>query len=335
MAARSGVDQGLRRPRVKTPTAMPSPAPPLPPLPANPLISVVVPSYNQGAFIRQTIESCLAQDYRPFEIIVMDGASTDNTVQVLQSFGQRPELQWVSEKDDGVVDAVNKGLRRARGEICAIQSSDDYYLPGAFSHAAATFARQPAAGLVFGNVDRVDVAGQLLFSPRQPAYSLARLLAREVFVYQAAAFFRRDLALQLGGWNPRIPHVPDTDLWYRLAFHAEVVQLRSALAACRTHPGQRDTHLVAIYDEYLQMLAESRELVTAPRVLRRAAAAGAALLKFRYGGPWSDAELTRAAWRALCYRPSLLWSPALPKHRLLPGYFALTRLRRRLLGRPP
>ncbi len=304
------------------------PATSLSPLPARPLISVVVPSYNQGAFIRQTIESCLTQDYRPIEIVVMDGASTDNTVEVLRSFGELPELKWISEKDDGVVDAVNKGLRQARGDICAIQSSDDYYLPGAFSPAAAAFARHPAAGLVFGNVERVDMAGQLLFSPRQVAYSLPRLLAREVFVYQPAAFFRRDLALQLGGWNPRIPHVPDTDLWFRLAFHAAVIQLPEVLAACRTHPGQRDTHLVAIHNEYLQMLAESRELAAAPRALRRAAAAGAALLKFRYGGPWTDAELTRAAWRALCRRPSLLWSAALPKHRLIPGYFALTRWRR-------
>ena len=105
-------------------------------LPEHPLISVIVPSFNQGAFIRKTIESALQQDYRPIEVVVMDGASTDNTVDILKSFGDIPELRWVSEPDQGVVDAVNKGLRLARGEIAAIQSSDDFYLPGAFSTVA-------------------------------------------------------------------------------------------------------------------------------------------------------------------------------------------------------
>ena len=80
---------------------------PLSPLPDRPLLSIVVPSYNQGAFIRQTIQSCLAQDYRPIEIVVVDGASTDDTVAVLESFGAVPELRWTSEPDAGVVDAVN------------------------------------------------------------------------------------------------------------------------------------------------------------------------------------------------------------------------------------
>ena len=305
---------------------------PFQPLPPRPLISIIVPSFNQGAYIRQTIESCLEQDYRPIEIVVMDGASTDGTVDVLKSFGNVPELRWTSEPDDGVVDAVYKGLARARGEIAAIQSSDDFYLPGCFSAVAEGFRTHPAAGLVFGEVERVDAEGQVVFSPRQPRYSLARLLGRELFIYQPTAFFRRELALALGGWNPRIPYVPDIDLWIRLAFHAEVAQLDAVLAAYRTHPGQRDKHRENICRDYLRMLEISRDIPTAPRRLRRAAAAGAALLKFRYGGPWSDAELTRAAWKALLLRPSLLFSPQLPKHRLVPGYFALTGLRRKLLG---
>lgn len=304
----------------------------LSPLPERPLISVVVPSFNQGGFIRRTIESCLEQDYRPIEIVVIDGASTDNTVAVLESFGAVPELRWVSETDKGVVDAVNKGLARARGEIACIQSSDDFFLPGCFSAVAEEFRRNPSAGLVFGDVERVDADGNISFSPRQPPYTLARLLARELFVYQPTAFFRRDLALRLGGWNPEIPYVPDLDLWMRLAFHAPVVQCRAVLAAYRTHPGQRDRHRDRIYRDYLRMLAISKELAAAPLRLKLAAKAGAALLKFRYGGPWTNAQLTAAAWTALLCRPALLFSAALPRHRLVPGYFALTGLRRKLLG---
>ena len=301
----------------------------LSPLPARPLVSIIVPSFNQGAFIRQTIESCLEQDYRPIEIIVMDGASTDNTVTILGSFGDRPELRWVSEPDDGVVDAVNRGLRQARGEIAAIQSSDDYYRPGAFSAVVAAFRQHPAAGLVFGDVERVDEAGNVIATPRQRRFTLARLLARELFIYQPAAFFRRDLALTLGGWNPEIPYTPDIDLWIRLAFHAEVIQCPTVWAACRTHPGQRDRRRDLIYRDYLRMLEISPEIAAAPRRLRRAAQAGAALLAFRYGDPWTDRQLTRAAWAALRLRPTLLFSRALPKHRLIPGYFKLTGWRRR------
>ena len=302
----------------------------LPALSERPLISIVVPSFNQGAFIRQTLTACLEQSYRPIEIVVMDGASTDDTVAVLKSFGELPELRWISEPDQGVVDAVNKGLRAARGEIACIQSSDDFHLPGCFATVMEAFHRNPKAGLVFGDVERVDVAGNISFSPRQPKYSLARLLARELFIYQPTAFFRRDLAMRLGGWNPEIPYVPDIDLWIRLAFHSEVVQCAAVLAAYRTHPDQRDRHRDRIYLNYLRMLELSQELPAAPLRLRLAAKAGAALLKFRYGGPWTHAELTRAAWTALLCRPALLFSPLLPKHRLLPGYFALTGLRRKL-----
>lgn len=302
------------------------------PLPERPLISIVVPSFNQGAFIRQTLSSCLEQDYRPIEIVVMDGASTDNTVEILKSFGEIPELRWVSEPDHGVVDAVNKGLNMARGEIASIQSSDDFYLPGCFSAVTHEFRRNPAAGLVFGDVERVDVDGRISFSPRQSRYSLARFLARELFIYQPTAFFRRDLALELGGWNPDIPYVPDIDLWIRLAFHSAVVQCAAVLAAYRTHPEQRDKHRDRIYGNYLKMLEISRELPAAPLNLRLAAKAGAALLKFRYGGPWTNAQLTRAAWKAVLCRPALLFSPALQKHRLVPGYFVLTGLRRKILG---
>ncbi len=301
------------------------------PLVERPLVSIIVPSFNQGQFIRQTIESCLEQDYRPIEIIVMDGASTDNTVEVLQSFGNIPELTWVSEPDDGVVDAVNKGLRRARGEIAAIQSSDDYYLPGCFSNVMGVFRKRPDAGLVVGGVQRVDAEGRTLFGRRPGRYSLERLLAREFIVSQPAAFFRRDAALELGGWNPAIPYVPDTDLWIRLAFHWPVAVIDEILAAGRKHPAQRDTQLKRIYTDYLKMLEIMEELKDAAPRFRRAARAGKSMLKFRYGGPWTNGELTAAAWKALLYRPRLLASDKYPFCRLVPGYFRLTRLRRRMI----
>src|SRR4051794_3921073 len=93
----------------------------LPPLTERPLVTIVVPSFNQGRFIRTTIDSVLEQTYRPLEIIVVDGGSNDETVSVLQSYGDLPELRWTSEPDKGVADAVNKGFAQARGEVIGIQ----------------------------------------------------------------------------------------------------------------------------------------------------------------------------------------------------------------------
>src|SRR5437773_2348908 len=118
---------------------------------SRPLVSVIVPSFNQGKYIRETIDSILAQDYRPLEVLVIDGASTDETLDVLRSYADRPELRWWSERDAGVVDAVNKGLARASGEIVAIQSSDDLYVPGAV--AAAVEALADGAVLAYGDCE--------------------------------------------------------------------------------------------------------------------------------------------------------------------------------------
>src|ERR1051325_691202 len=96
-----------------------------------PLLSIIVPSYNQGRFIRRTLDSILSQGYRPIEVIVVDGASKDETVEVLESI-DAAELRWISEKDRGPADAVNKGLAMAQGELIGIQSADDVYYRDAF-----------------------------------------------------------------------------------------------------------------------------------------------------------------------------------------------------------
>src|SRR5215471_9874354 len=116
-----------------------------------PLVSIVVPSFNQGRFIAETVRSCLEQSYRPIEILVQDGGSTDDTISILQSL-KAAELHWQSETGEGVVDAVNKGLRRARGDILSIQSSDDVFLSGAIEAAVEALLHDPTIGLVYGDV---------------------------------------------------------------------------------------------------------------------------------------------------------------------------------------
>ena len=124
----------------------------------NPLVSVIIPSWNQGRFLAETLDSVFAQDYAPLEVLVFDGASKDETVEVLQRYDGRPGFWWKSEPDRGVVDAVNQGLAKATGEYCVILSSDDCFLPGAVRAAVAALRADPALGLVYADAEYIDAA---------------------------------------------------------------------------------------------------------------------------------------------------------------------------------
>ena len=267
---------------------------------AGPLVTVIVPSFNQGQFIRQTLDSILRQDYRPVEILVIDGGSTDETVDVLKSFGARADLTWVSEPDRGVVDAVNKGLQAARGDIMAIQSSDDCYAPGAIARVVREFVADPQVGLIYGDTVKVDEHGQELSRYQIGEFSLENLFLIKTWIPQPSAFFRRELFEVLGGWDERIPYAPDTDFWIRMAFRTEVRKLDEYLSQRRLHGAQRDVQAARILRDYSRMIEQSEEIRQAPRHLRRAAHAGKHLLRIRYNPDNSDwfvaRGLIRAAW---------------------------------------
>src|SRR5450755_863659 len=113
-----------------------------------PLVTIETPSYNQGCFIRATIESVLSQDYPQVEYIIMDGGSTDETASVVKDYASR--LTFISEKDRGQSHAINKGFRMAQGSILGWLNSDDLYLPGCIRSAVDAFQRNAAAGAVYG-----------------------------------------------------------------------------------------------------------------------------------------------------------------------------------------
>ncbi|MCA9056467.1 MAG: glycosyltransferase [Planctomycetaceae bacterium] len=272
---------------------------PLGPLPRCPLVSIVIPSFNQGRFIRETIDSILSQDYRPLEIIVMDGGSRDNTVTVLESYAATPELNWVSRSDGGVVDAVNQGLARATGNVIGIQSSDDAYLPGAIGAVVAAFTSNPAAGLVSGGAVKVDAEGRTLWDlPGSDRYLLRDHLLTRCSVLQCSAFFRRELLEACGGWDEGIPYTPDTDLWIRFAFRTEVQPISRALSRLRAHEDQRDKQVARIAKDYSRMIAQSPDLAGASEDLQRAAEAGKHLIAAKYSSGYSDWIAAWHVWRA-------------------------------------
>ncbi len=283
----------------------------------SPLVSIIVPSFNQGRFIRRTLESIFSQDYRPIEVIVIDGASSDDTVAVLREFSAAPELYWVSEHDSGVVEAVNKGFARARGEIGAIQSSDDFYLPGAISTGVAALRADPALAFAFGDIVKVDADGGELSRTRLAPYSLEGVLSMATWIPQPSTFFRMALAKSLGGWREEVAYAADTDLWLRMAMRAPARKLDSLMAERSMHEAQRDSQRARIVRDYTLAVDSLPGLPTAPRRVRGAARAGQLLMATRYGTDTSELTRVSRLWRAAYAYPPLL--RRYPFYALLPG----------------
>lgn len=296
--------------------------PAIPPLGTNPLVSIIVPSFNQGRYIRDTIESIVGQDYRNLDIIVVDGASKDQTLEVLRSYVNEPRLRYVSEPDDGVADAVNKGLAMCRGAVCAIQSSDDSYLPGAIAKAVAELQAPDCPGLIYGDTIRTDAAGAELHRLHGRPHTLAGWLSKQSYIPQPAAFFRMDVARQLNGWNARYFNA-DTEYWLRMLWLAPVRKIDAFISLRRMHGEQRDTQGEKIIDSHRRLIDESEGIRSLPWKLRRAASAGKLMHRLRYG-KHSRVMARLILWRAALIYPELLRNLE-ARHRLLPfGAEALT-----------
>lgn len=197
-----------------------------------PLVSVVTPSFNQGRFIRETIESVLAQRYPHIEYLVMDGGSTDDTVKILQEYDDR--LTWVSERDGGQAEAINNGWRRARGTIVAYLNSDDTYLPDAVERSVACLLEHPGAGVAYGEGYHVDEAGKVLERYPTEPFGAARL-EETCFICQPTVFLRRAVVEQVGYLDESLRYCMDYDLWIRIARRASFAYTPHYLATTRLH----------------------------------------------------------------------------------------------------
>lgn len=277
----------------------------LAPLPARPLVSIIVPSYNQARFVRKTLDSILSQDYRPLEVLVIDGASTDGTVDILREFDGAPELRWLSEPDSGVVEAVNKGFALARGEVGAIQSSDDFYLPGAVAAGVAALQTDPAPAFAFGDVAKVDADGRELARTQFGPYSLEAVLSCESWIPQPSTFFRMDVAKSLGGWRAEVPYAADTDLWLRMALRAPAARIPRMMAERTMHDAQRDKQGARIVRDYARAIATLPGLSEASPRVRSAALAGKYLVANRYDPGLTELVRAGRLWRAAIAYPPL------------------------------
>lgn len=199
-----------------------------------PLVSIVTPSFNQAPFLKATMRSVLDQDYPNIEYILVDGGSTDGSREIIEHHADRLAW-WVSEKDQGQTDAINKGFAHANGQILAWLNSDDTYLPGAVSQAVAALQAHPEAGMVYGDANLIDESGAVIgkFPARQTDYR--RLRRGYVHIPQQASFFRGALWRQVGPLDPSFYFAMDYDLWVRLASRAPLLYVPSVWANFRLH----------------------------------------------------------------------------------------------------
>lgn len=204
------------------------------PVRPSPLVSIVTPTLQRRVLLERTLRSVQSQTYQPIEHIVVDGGSTDGTVELLAEYAKSYNLRWVSEPDRGMYDAINKGMRMARGEILAYLNSDDAYLPWAVEVAVSRLTRKRSAAVVYGDLIRIDeLHGGVI-----PLFAVpfsSRWTPWFGSLMQPSTFWRREVFETLGGFDIDLRFVADADFWFRAGNRFEFDRVSEFLAIDLLH----------------------------------------------------------------------------------------------------
>jgi glycosyltransferase involved in cell wall biosynthesis len=198
------------------------------------LVSVITPSYTQAAYLDETIRSVLDQEGVELEYILIDGGSTDGSAEIIARYAHRLAY-WVSEKDQGQTDAINKGFARAHGDVLAWLNSDDTLEPGALQAAVRYLQAHPEVGLVYGDAHYIDAISKVIGDFPAALTDYQNLRRGYVHIPQQAAFFRADLWRQVGPLDPSFFFAKDYDLWVRLAKVTQLAYVPQLWANFRLH----------------------------------------------------------------------------------------------------
>lgn len=278
-------------------------------MPDLPRVTIITPSYNQAAFLEQTILSVLSQDYPNLEYWIFDGGSTDGSVEIIQRYAGRL-AGWVSEKDRGQADAINKGFARATGEIVGWLNSDDVYLPGAIRSAVQAMQACPDCGLVFSDAVSINGAGEPINVMAFGDWGLEDLMQFSI-ICQPAVFMRRAVLEQAGYLDLSYHYMLDHHLWLRMAQIAPVRHVPERWAQARFHANAKNVaHAGDFGREAYRIagwIAEQPSLAERYRRLRRRIWAGACRMDGRYlldGG--MPGKALRAYLRGFWYAPGVI-----------------------------
>jgi glycosyltransferase involved in cell wall biosynthesis len=223
--------------------------------PSLPLVSIVTPSYNQGRFIRETIESVLTQDYPNIEYWVIDGGSTDKTVDVLREYEHDLRFHWISEPDKGQSDAINKGWSRCRGDVLAWLCSDDVYCPGAFRTQLSFLQAHPEVDAVYADSIFVTENGSPVWTFRARKFSQYELLRANI-ISQPTIFLRRSLVERTGPLNIHLHFAMDYDYWLRASVHSVFSYVPGVVAKYRLHSDSKTVAKAAQFFPEFETLVE-------------------------------------------------------------------------------
>lgn len=201
------------------------------------LVSIVTPSYNQAEFIEETILSIQNQTYPFVEHIIVDGASTDGTIDILKKYGDK--IVWVSEPDNGETEAVNKGFKMARGKIMGWVSSDNTLEPDAIEKVITFFKEHPDVDMVSGGANIIDKSGKLLeviYSPK--VFSVKRLIRKfgSYGMLEPATFIKKNALEEVGMLDPSIKYANELGLFIKIGMKYNVEHIPHILANVRFHP---------------------------------------------------------------------------------------------------
>lgn len=219
------------------------------------MISIITPTYNSEEYLERCILSIKNQDFYDYEHIIMDGGSTDRTLDIIKSYEGKYPMRWISEKDNGMYDAISKGFKIAQGDIFCWLNSDDIYMPWTLSTVNKIFQSSDVRWCC-GVPAQINEAGQLYFPVTQfitfPRYCIKKGWMdgkRLGCIQQESSFWRRDLYESVGGIDKKYKFAGDYALWVKFAQKEKLYSFNTVLAGFRVHPGQKSSDKNAYCNE--------------------------------------------------------------------------------------